>query len=102
MKTDSAYIDILEERERQDNKWGVQNHDPKWWLAILTEEVGEVARAILEGSGLDYRKELVQCAAVCINAIECVDRNGADVPGITAIVLENAALKKKLLEIENE
>lgn len=33
--------DILDERARQDRKWGVQNHHPAVWMAILGEEVGE-------------------------------------------------------------
>ncbi|PJI53371.1 hypothetical protein CTI14_29520, partial [Methylobacterium radiotolerans] len=40
--------EVLEERLRQDAKWGVQNHDPPTWLMILGEEVGEVNQAALE------------------------------------------------------
>lgn len=53
-------------------------------LAVLMEEVGEVARAILEGGidgevshdkhGKDLRKELVQVAAVAVAWIEGLDR----------------------------
>ena len=68
---------IEAERERQDNKF------PGQWLgkmtyglrlAILTEEVGEVARAILEqgadSRGQDLETELVQVAAVCVAWLE--------------------------------
>ena len=30
-----ALGDVLAERERQDAKWGEQNHDPFTWLTIL-------------------------------------------------------------------
>ena len=78
---------VREERERQNIKWGVQNHTPEWWLAILMEEVGELAQAILEthfdknpehltkGGIVNIRKEAVQCAAVALAMIECIDRN---------------------------
>lgn len=75
--------DVLNERNKQDAKWGVQNHTPMKWLAILTEEVGEVAKAIIEGNHGDYRKELVQVAAVAVASIESLDRNlfGLEEPG---------------------
>jgi NTP pyrophosphatase (non-canonical NTP hydrolase) len=38
---------IRAEGIRQDAKWGQQNHAPEVWLAILTEEVGELAQAML-------------------------------------------------------
>ena len=79
----TAARSIDEERDRQDARWGVQNHAPEWWLAILTEEVGELAQAILEthfdngtdlGGTANIRKEAVQCAAVAMAMIECIDR----------------------------
>ena len=42
-------------------------------LTILTEEVGEVARAIIEGDGDGLRIELVQVAAVAVAMIEGLD-----------------------------
>ena len=67
---------VLAERGRQDAKWGVQDHHPAIWLAILSEEVGEAARAILEGGETrdGLRDELVQVAAVAVAWIECMDR----------------------------
>ena len=62
---------ILEERGRQDRKWGSQRtHSPEKWLTILMEEVGEVARASLEDDPLSYIEELVQVAAVAVAALE--------------------------------
>jgi hypothetical protein len=72
----APYPDICGERERQDAKWGVQNHDPRYWLAILGEEFGEAAKAIVQHNGArKLRAELVQVAAVAIAFIESLDRN---------------------------
>jgi len=66
--------DVLGERNKQDIKWGVQNHTPLKWLVILGEEYGESCKAILEADTTAYREELVQTAAVALAAIECLDR----------------------------
>ena len=66
--------EVLTERERQDEKWGEQNHDEFKWLAILGEEVGEVNKAALESKPDEYRAELIQVAAVAMAMIECHDR----------------------------
>lgn len=72
--------DIAEERLRQDQKWGVQNHDHFTWLGILMEEVGESSKAALEhrfghAPARLYREELVQVAAVAVAMLECYDRH---------------------------
>ena len=62
------------ERERQERKWGQQNHDLTMWLTILQEELGEVAQAFLDGKPTDHvRSELVQSAAVIVACIENID-----------------------------
>lgn len=50
-------------------------------LTVLVEEVGEVARAVLETGNLandkhqgDVKKELVQVAAVCLAWLEATDK----------------------------
>jgi NTP pyrophosphatase (non-canonical NTP hydrolase) len=68
------------ERDRQNAKWGEQNHKPDLWLTILMEEVGEAAKAYLDstykGESLDrYRDELVQVAAVAVAMLESYERN---------------------------
>lgn len=99
MKT-TIYEEIQDERTRQNEKWGEQNHLPIEWIAILTEEVGEASKEALDhhfinglgdSYGLDcsdkaksiiqqermkkYRKEIIQVAAVAVQMIECLDRN---------------------------
>lgn len=67
-------MQVLDERIKQERKWGPQNHDPLKWNAILGEEFGEVSKAILEKDMNNYREELIQVAAVAIAAIESLDR----------------------------
>jgi NTP pyrophosphatase (non-canonical NTP hydrolase) len=69
---DRIIEEIKQERQRQDGKWGVQNHAPVFWAVILGEEYGEVCKAIQDHT--NYREELIQVAAVALAAIECLDR----------------------------
>ncbi len=50
------------------------------WLAVLTEEVGEVANALIEHDRTDahVREELVQVAAVACAWIEALGHIGVD------------------------
>lgn len=82
----SASINVMEERTRQDDKWGEQNHEPTVWLGILGEEFGELCQAVNEtwfdngpeerkkGGYENMRAEAVQVAAVAVALIECLDR----------------------------
>lgn len=66
---------VLQERIRQDAKWGVQDHHLLYWLGILGEEYGEVSKAIIENKSIDdVTEELVQVAAVAIAMLECIER----------------------------
>lgn len=76
------FNEIRAERINQDAKWGIQDHHPMEWCAILGEEVGEVQKAALEhhfkykGATLkEYRQELIQVAAVAVAMISSLDRN---------------------------
>ena len=71
--------DVLEERYRQDVKWGEQNHDPITYLSILMEEVGELAQAALHArfggpKAAALREEALHTAAVALAIVECLDR----------------------------
>ncbi len=59
---------ILDERDRQDQKWGLQDHSLPKWMVILMEEVGELSEAILEKK--NWRAEVVQVAAVALAMLE--------------------------------
>ena len=71
---------IHAERVRQNEKWGEQNHDDYRWLAILSEELGEVSQAILHDefggkAAGTLEEELVQLVAVGVQWLECIERN---------------------------
>lgn len=69
-------IHALIEMDAQDNKWGENRvMSGHLWNTILTEEVGEVAKAVLECDKNNLRDELVQAAAVALNMIKALDRD---------------------------
>ena len=75
-----AVADMLSEMDRQDAMWGAnRSHPPFVWNAILQEEAGEFAQACLHfhfggPHAVDLRKELIQIAAVALQAAENLDR----------------------------
>lgn len=92
-KSNAADIlfEILQERKKQDAKFGIQNHSPIEWIAILGEEFGEASKEALEAhfkqknnfgslgkseeNLQNLRNELIQVAAVAAAFVECLDRN---------------------------
>ena len=79
---DEFEIKIMQERVRQEEKWGEQDHNPSMWLTIIMEEIGELAQASLLGMtsdkkhpNKDMEKELIQSAAVLRAMWECGKRN---------------------------
>jgi len=81
-----AIYDVVEERRRQDELWGEQNHEPIIWLGILMEEVGELSQQIIESQHFknrlkedfnftSMREEAVQVAAVALAIVQSMDRN---------------------------
>lgn len=81
-----AVNDVIDERKRQDAKWGEQNHEPQFWMGILGEEFGELCQAVNEtvfnngpeerakGGYANMRAEAVQVAAVAVAFVEMLDR----------------------------
>jgi hypothetical protein len=81
MTRDAIWAAIEAERRRQASKW---NRDHEWGhgdcsssqvhelvkVAVLCEERGEVARAVLDHKPDDLRNELVQVAAVAVAWLE--------------------------------
>lgn len=87
---------VADERNRQFQKWGVQMHTPFYWIAILVEELGETSEALLKHyEGMDrtspnllqslvnYRREMIEVAAVAVAAIESVDQTIDDLTAAT-------------------
>lgn len=68
----------------QDLKWGEQNGPPTEWLAILVEEVGELAQAMLadqsatpemhDSHHVSMETEAIQIAAVAAHFVEYLSR----------------------------
>lgn len=95
---DQAIEAVQAERQRQNAKWGEQNHELPHWMLILGEEFGEATKAVLErevllrdGPTTDapivelgrataaVTDELVQVAAVAVAILECMQRRARDV-----------------------
>jgi hypothetical protein len=100
--TDNVLCEVADERIRQDEKWGEQNHPSgtggvtlrRWadqdrsicqeafrkgvgtWRHILNEEVSE---ALAEDDPAKLRTELIQIAAVATAWIEAIDRRSSPV-----------------------
>ena len=69
-KFDIAVKLIRAERKRQIEKWGEQEHSYEHWLAILVEEVGEAAKALVEFNYPKFIVEIIHVAAVAVQIIE--------------------------------
>lgn len=81
IQTKGVLEEVQEERQRQDEIWGLQNHGVCGWMLILSEEFGEAAKDANQihfekrkDRVSNYRSELVQVAAVAVAAIESLDR----------------------------
>jgi NTP pyrophosphatase (non-canonical NTP hydrolase) len=66
---------VLEENQRQLDKWGVQDRSCFEWLAYTTEELGELSNAISEhyyrqGDRDDVVEEAIQVATLALKIAE--------------------------------
>jgi len=61
---------VSDERDRQDEKWGEQNHRLSYWLSIIGEEFGEMCKAYNEGDYGQMEREAIQTAACCVALVE--------------------------------
>ncbi len=77
--TDESFLQlkslILHENLHQLKKFGVQDHVSSMWLAITTEELGELSEAIIEfslnnGSAESVVREAIQVATCCLKIAE--------------------------------
>jgi len=90
--TEQIKNDINDERHRQNETWGYNDHHIFKWLAIITEELGEASAEALSIDFLErnnkdnfdenrlrvlrlrLRKELIQVAASTVATLEHLDR----------------------------
>lgn len=84
--TGDVLYDVLQERFRQNRKWGIQRHSHGKWLAIKGEEDGEVCEAVNRihfpsdskpTDADDLYEELIQSAAVAIAWAEQIKEEGS-------------------------
>ena len=47
-EVERLYQEVLDERSRQEEKWGSQHRSRLGWLGILMEEVGEAAKEVID------------------------------------------------------
>lgn len=79
MKAQKVAIElIIDERKRQDEKWGKSDHSDFVWNAIMNEEVGEVAHEVLNPARFSLRDEVVQVAAVAVAWLESIIEHEED------------------------
>lgn len=81
--TEAVIDEVRAEVARQLALWGVQDHTPPVYYAILAEEVGGVAKAINDctfdgGALVAVYGELVQVAAVAVSMLEALRRQGVE------------------------
>ena len=69
MNRDAIFEAITEERESQEAQWPFSVPE-EVMSTVLIEEVGEVARAVLEKDQGALQAELIQVAAVCCKWLE--------------------------------
>jgi len=84
--------DIKRERIKQHQRWGEQDITLHAWVSLITEELGESAKeandfmmslATQDGVTTNqqtrmlirYRNEMRQTAALCVQALEALERN---------------------------
>lgn len=74
----SVYDEIREERARQDEKWGGPEHDDAHgqndWVCFIDDKLCEADHT---DDDADYRRRLIQIAALAVAAIESLDRHTA-------------------------
>lgn len=69
--------DVILEHQNQMNKWGVQIHSLFEWQNYITEELGELAKAIAEheyrnGNWENIYKEAIQVATLSLKIAEMI------------------------------
>lgn len=72
---------VLQERAAQDRQWGGEEHDDEHtapqWLQIIGRHLAKARGTSRKVVRADYRSRLVKVAALCVAAIEAIDRRHA-------------------------
>lgn len=70
--------DVLKERDHQRKRWSVEEdvlHSHCEWVTIVATWLGKAGSAARGGDTFTLRKRLVQVAAICMAAIEALDKD---------------------------
>ncbi len=85
--------EVAAERRNQDEQWGVSDHAPDLWALIVAKHAGRLAADALDFGDLDggdgrdgeaylalqqFRERCVKVAAICVAAVESIDRASAN------------------------
>lgn len=105
----AAFRRIEVERDRQDDEFGVQVHDPAYWFAILGKQMGQLGEAVVRlkwASEPDAAKgilmhETTQVAAVAVALMEAIGLD--ELPNeITTAVPKDPRQRAKSLGLGHE
>jgi NTP pyrophosphatase (non-canonical NTP hydrolase) len=92
---------VLAERNRQIDRWGTGNPGFADMLAVLQEEVGEVARAYNDGDVVNALDELMQVGAVACRIFEQIAR-GDQWPDKLRAHTKRGELKADLAQVSEQ
>lgn len=78
----AIFAEVVAERVAQDGKWGGPEHDDQHneydWLDFISERIGKIQPFDTSPAGLaQYRRRLVQTAALAVAGIQSLDRRQA-------------------------
>lgn len=77
-RTEAVLKELHHERNNQDREYGNNRVLPHGdWSLLVGEELGEVAKAILEGNVTHARSELVQAGALIVAWVESIDNESS-------------------------
>jgi len=65
---------IDNELNNQFSKFGLQNHSLQTWMTILVEEIGEIAKGILDFDNNNIKTEIIHSITVLIQILEKIER----------------------------
>ena len=95
---------VFQERQHQDTKFGNQDHHSSAkWIAILAEEVGELALAVDDGVLTDQYFEAIQVAATAVAMAQSIksgsqgERTTTDQVALTRLLADLTVVAEAVL-----
>ncbi len=72
IQVERAYQTALREQGKFDYTCDMESMSNHQFLSVLTEEVGEIAKALNDGDMKNFAYEILQVAAVCAARLELI------------------------------